>query len=86
MGSQENGKGAISLVLQAKKEIGGIEKHRSYCQYWDRRSPFTFNCWKAVDNRAGSSTHRKRGVTSISRDNVRETGYYQADCIVFLAK
>ena len=26
------------------------------------------------------------GVTHISKDNVREIGYYQANCIVFLPK
>ncbi len=30
---------------------------------------------KPTFNRAGSSTHRKRSVTLISKDNVREIGY-----------
>ncbi len=37
-------------------------------------------------SRAGSSTHKKWGVTHISKDNVREIGYYRFNCIVFLPK
>ena len=36
--------------------------------------------------RARSSTHGKGGVTHVSKDNVREIGYHQANCIVFLPK
>ncbi len=39
-----------------------------------------------MDIRAGSSTHRKGGITHISKDNLREIGYYQADCVVLLLK